>query len=364
MKRLVQLHPDASVSLAHGGDLAVFPRFLRNTNLIHRIGPRRGALQQIRFTLAACRWLLKHAREYDVVFGVDTFETTVIPLVLAKALGCRIYLKQASTASGLPPTNARLWVVSRQGIRKRCLQACNGVVAISGRIEQQLCAAGIQRERIVRISNGVDVGRFSPVCDSEKTRLRAQLGLPKAQDLLLVVAQMRRIKRVHWAIEASLRLRQSDYPLGVVIVGSEHLKDRSYASELRSLASELGELCHFVGQVDDPAPYYQASDYFALTSEYEGMPNALLEAMSAGLACFSTRVSGAEDLIVHGRNGCFVTNSGEIEQAILRLRQGGRKEMGALARATIQSGYDDSTVAESYYQLFTSCRACRPREEG
>ena len=45
---------------------------------------------------------------------------------------------------------------------------------------------------------------------------------------------------------------------------------------------------------------------FVMTSWYEGMPNALLEAMCLGLPCVSTKVSGAVDLIKNGENGILV----------------------------------------------------------
>lgn len=48
------------------------------------------------------------------------------------------------------------------------------------------------------------------------------------------------------------------------------------------------------------------ADAFVMTSDYEGMPNALIEAMCLGLPCISTKVSGAVDLIKHNKNGLLV----------------------------------------------------------
>lgn len=48
------------------------------------------------------------------------------------------------------------------------------------------------------------------------------------------------------------------------------------------------------------------AECFVLSSWYEGMPNALLEAMCLGLPCVSTKVSGAKDLIENGKNGLLV----------------------------------------------------------
>ena len=57
------------------------------------------------------------------------------------------------------------------------------------------------------------------------------------------------------------------------------------------------------GQVDDVGEKIRKSSIFVLSSNYEGMPNALIEAMCIGLPCISSKVSGAKDLIDDGVNG-------------------------------------------------------------
>ena len=62
---------------------------------------------------------------------------------------------------------------------------------------------------------------------------------------------------------------------------------------------------------------------FVLSSDYEGMPNALMEAMALGLACISTDCDGggARELIKHGENGLLVEkgNLKELSNALDRL---------------------------------------------
>ena len=62
----------------------------------------------------------------------------------------------------------------------------------------------------------------------------------------------------------------------------------------------------FLGDVADVTPYLRAADVFALPSSTEGLSNALLEAMAAGLAVVATAVGGAVDLIEDGRSGRLV----------------------------------------------------------
>lgn len=73
--------------------------------------------------------------------------------------------------------------------------------------------------------------------------------------------------------------------------------------EKEAIQLEVEEKVHLPGSVKDVYDRICSSELFVLTSFYEGMPNALIEAMCLGLPCITTRVSGAEDLIKSGMNG-------------------------------------------------------------
>ena len=77
---------------------------------------------------------------------------------------------------------------------------------------------------------------------------------------------------------------------------------------LLSLVSELG-LKHSVflpGNIMEIHSKMAEAEIFVLSSDYEGLSNALLEAMTIGLPCISTDNLGAQELLVHGRNGLLV----------------------------------------------------------
>lgn len=72
--------------------------------------------------------------------------------------------------------------------------------------------------------------------------------------------------------------------------------------------ANLNEYVFFYGKVSDVKNYIKKSKIFILTSDYEGIPNALIEAMSLGLPCISTDCTpgGARLLIKNGHNGFIV----------------------------------------------------------
>ena len=78
---------------------------------------------------------------------------------------------------------------------------------------------------------------------------------------------------------------------------------------------ELGvaQAVHFQGTVANVWEHMLSADMFVMSSRFEGMSNALIEAMCLGLPSISTQVSGAIDLIEHGKNG-FLVNVSDVEK--------------------------------------------------
>ena len=97
-------------------------------------------------------------------------------------------------------------------------------------------------------------------------------------------------------------------------------------------------------------------DVFLLPSFAEGLPLALLEAMSFGLACVVSPVGGVPDVVVDGENGLFVTpgDAGSILKGILSVLGDAalRRRLGENARLTVREGYSLSVVVEEWARLY------------
>lgn len=97
----------------------------------------------------------------------------------------------------------------------------------------------------------------------------------------------------------------------------------NYREELESYvkALKLEERIFMPGSVTDLYDKMKSAELFVLSSDYEGMPNALIEAMCMGLPVISTKVSGATDLINHGKNGLLteVGDKKEMENAMEQM---------------------------------------------
>ena len=140
----------------------------------------------------------------------------------------------------------------------------------------------------------------------------------------------------------------------LVMIGSGPLFD-----ETRALAAELGlaSRVDFLGKRDDVDRLLPGLDLFILSSRYEGLPIALLEAMSAGVACVATRVGGIPEVLRHEQSGLLV-DAGDPEGLAAALTRMGdddveRRRLGA--RGAVDAAACDLSVAvqrqQHAYQL-------------
>jgi glycosyltransferase involved in cell wall biosynthesis len=156
---------------------------------------------------------------------------------------------------------------------------------------------------------------------------------------LITVGRLVQQKRVDRFLSVLARLRkETNRVVKGTIVGSGPLRE-----SLERQAQVLGLLpssVEFRGAIADVAPIYQQADICVLTSDYEGTPNVLLEAMASSLPVVATRVGGVADIVRHGENGFMVLPGDEdsLCVSLVRLINDSqlRLQMGKNARAHIE----------------------------
>lgn len=136
---------------------------------------------------------------------------------------------------------------------------------------------------------------------------------------------------------------------------------------LEKLAQELGvaERIEWHGHVSDPFAYYRAAAVFMLTSRYEGMPNALLEAMSCGLPSIVSDASpGPLEIIEHEKTGLVIATDNVAETAAamtrLALHPEERERLGAAAVSSVKDYLPESSIDKWKEALGLMDAAVRP----
>ena len=144
----------------------------------------------------------------------------------------------------------------------------------------------------------------------------------------------------------------------LMIYGDGSLKDK--LTEYVSLL-ERSDSIQLMGRTDHIEKAYECSDLFVLSSDFEGMPNALIEAMACGLPSIYTDCpTGPSDLIEDGKNGLLVPMKSvdAMSQAILRMYSDREKaiEMGQNARETIRQKCDADAIAIKMIEVCESIK--------
>ncbi len=218
------------------------------------------------------------------------------------------------------------------------------VVVLSSRMKDYLAAYSFNFPDVQLIPNGVDITRFHLTADAS-AKERAQVAI--------CVSKLRYQKGIDVLLQA-WRLVHEQFPQAqLILVGDGPLQ-----TQLERMAQALGIAgsVEFTGlQSDIPAQFHRGG-LAVLPSLWEGMPNAVLEAMACGLPCVATRVSGSEDIIQHGVNGLLV-GPGDYQgmaQALLTLLRDPAlaKKYGQAGRATIEKRYSFENIMDSYIELY------------
>jgi glycosyltransferase involved in cell wall biosynthesis len=152
----------------------------------------------------------------------------------------------------------------------------------------------------------VNRGRFSELHDQRaalRRSVRGELGVADDEVLALTVANLRSEKGYDVLLEAARLTRHAGTPVRFVSVGRGPL-EADLAAEAE--ASGLGAQFQFLGTRTDTARLMAGADVFVLPSHQEGLPVALMEAMSAGLPVVATIVGGVPDVVTDGVEGLLV----------------------------------------------------------
>jgi glycosyltransferase involved in cell wall biosynthesis len=254
---------------------------------------------------------------------------------------------------GFGPDEVRGQKLRRVLARRVLLQAASRVVCPSHtlvRIARRDWS--VPRKKLLYLPNGVDTTRFAPPDPGAAEAARRRLGIAPDETVVGSVGQLRgeknpeRLLRVCAAVMPGRRFR-------VLIVGDGALRER-----LTVLARDLGlaERVVFAGVVDDPAECYRAMDVFALSSDTEQMPLAVLEAMAAGLPVVSTDVGDVAAMLSAENRGCIVPVGREDAFAVCLaalLDDGGtRAALGRANRARCVAQYEVTGMVRAYHRLY------------
>lgn len=233
------------------------------------------------------------------------------------------------------------------------------VVAVShAAAEAHLRADMANRHRLAVIPNGVDVGAWRPDATNREA-LRNHLGLG-SEFVWLAAARLEPVKDFSTMLRAFVRL-PGRARLLIAGAGAER-------QNLELLAEQVGVAARvrFLGFVPDVGPLMQAADGFILTSLWEGLPVAVLEAAACELPQVATRVRGTCEAIEDGVTGLLAEpgDCAALAEAMSRMMAmpcEERKSMGVRARERVIQSFSLEGTLDRHESLYRELLAAKTR---
>lgn len=181
--------------------------------------------------------------------------------------------------------------------------------------------------------------------------------VPKKFDVIYA-GRVDRVKRITRLIEIIARIRPALGEIRVVIVGDGSEMDHVRHS---ARAHHLEHQIEFAGFQEDVGIYFARSKVFCLTSQFEGLPIAALEAMAYGLPVVTVAYAGADELVQNGKTGYICATDDEFSAALYKLLTDEplRTRMGSCAREFVERAHGEAVLSE-YVNLILnhSSEAC------
>ncbi len=238
------------------------------------------------------------------------------------------------------------------------LKMADRIIGISREISVELQNHGFLQDKLVVIPNAIDAEVFSPADRWTRNSLRAIFKIPNDKIAITFSGRLIHRKGIDllvraWATAPDLHSRAM-----VLIVGSGRGSLDSVEDQLQNEVRQraLTSSILFLGERKDVFNALQASDIFIFPSRREGLPNALLEAMSVGLPVVASAIGGNVDVVTDGENG-LLFSPGSVEELTKDLRRlindnSLRERLGHRARETVLTRFDTTKVFPKLIELY------------
>ncbi len=247
-------------------------------------------------------------------------------------------------------------------LRVSC-RAATRTLAVSQAVKDEITAMGISSRKVEVLRNPQRYAGGPAYREGLRKDARHRFGYAPSALVIVAVGHAVPVKGWDLLLGAFTAVSAELPEARLLLVGSTSAghERATYEELLRSISQhKLADKVQFTGHLGDPAEALAAGDLFVMSSRSEGYGNVLVEALSLGLPCISTRVGVAPEIILDGVSGLLVERENQQSLARSILLLGRDPELrGRLAR----QGFEDlrvPTPAEHTIRVDAICRSSLP----
>lgn len=285
-------------------------------------------------------------------FGAEVVHTHNPPPLIYGAPASRL----ARAACVHTKHGANAMPSARRRLVRLASRWCDAFVAVSATTAEQ---ARAQREvdarKLATIENGIDLSRFTP---SEEARqaVRAELAIAPHAFVVGTVGRLVKEKNQPLLVRAMAPLLSSTLQLVIAGDGPERAAVEAAVGAL----GDAARFVHLLGARSDTPRLYTAFDLFALSSDSEGLPLVIVEAMASGLPVVSTAVGGIPAVVVDEGTGALVP-PGDLDALSRKLAHLATAPTlaitwGAEGRRRALSRYSAERMVDDYFAVYQRIR--------
>ncbi|GAB4374111.1 MAG: glycosyltransferase family 4 protein [Elainellaceae cyanobacterium] len=329
--------------------------------IVHRIGLYRQWDMTLPHTLNVLDWL-HQSHAYDAVWGHYLFPAGFVATWFAQLNGLASLISARGNdidVALFPPGDfARLqWTIAHATL----------ITAVSQDMARKVQILS-QRDDVIVLKNVVNTHQFSPALDqknqkSASSMLRSSLGIAENEIILGFSGELREKKGQQFLLNALTTVR-SRHPACLLIIGEVRPSTQAILQNFAIAYPDDAQRVIITGHLAEPAAvanHLWLCDLYLQPSLWEGMPNALLEAMACGCCCIASDAGGIPEVIEHGKTGFLLPRAqlhrlGEAIMELLDLPVSERQAIGRAAQQYIQAEHSLGQEKQQLEEIIRSLK--------